>query len=304
MATSTSPTTALAAVGVNGTAVAEAAALGAAAERAKAVSVEEVDGGLVARVVRQDERIEVLDLEHILAAPNGCRGDAALYAPQDFISYVNRLRSPATTVWADPDRGQIIAVFDDHTDATTPGWRRHRATLVARRDPEWEAWVRGSGRLTSQEEFAEFIEDHMLAVSDPDPATMLELATSFQARRNASFERGTRLQSGDVQLRWVETTTATAGSKGHLEVPERFRIRVAPYLGVDPVELDARLRWRINDGHLRIGYALHRPDLAEQEAFDRIRALVAEAVQADLHLGEAPAQLHPHAAPNRVARAY
>ena len=271
----------------------DAANLGREAERHKAISFEDVESGLFARVLDSEERVEVVDLEHVLYAPRGCRGEVTIYDPTDFASYVTRLLTPGTTLWADPYHHQITAVFDDHADGSTPGWRRHRAEFRARSDEEWAAWTVLDGKLSSQETFAEFIEDHAGAVVFPDAATMLEIATSFQAHRNASFERGTRLQSGDVQLRWAETTTATAGSRGHLEIPERFRIKVAPYLGVEPVELDARLRWRINDGNLRIGYALHRPDLAIREAFDRIRAIVAENVQAPIHLGVAPVQLHP-----------
>jgi uncharacterized protein YfdQ (DUF2303 family) len=287
-------------LGDTATAVGEAAALGAALERGQAIPVEDVEAGLIARVLQREERIEIADLETTLAAPRACRGNARMYEPADFVSYVNRLGTASTTVWADPDASTVTAVFDDHTDGATPGWRRHRAVLVARRDPEWVAWLGRDNRLTSQEDFAEFVEEHLSAVvkstpSDPEAADLLEVSRSFQAHRSASFERGTRLQSGDVQLRYVETTTASAGSKGHIEVPERFSIRVSPYLGVAPVDVVARLRYRIADGHLRIGYSLHRPDLVQQEAFDRIRAIVAENATADMHLGEAPDPLHPAA---------
>lgn len=275
----------------------DAATLGREAERSKAIPVEAIDAGLIARVLDRDERIEVVDLEHILTEPRGCRGEVTIYDPADFCSYVTRLLSAGTTLWADPEGHRVSAVFDDHEDGDTPGWRRHRAIYRARVDEEWAAWAEKNGKLGSQEWFAEFVEDHAAAVITPDSATMLEIATSFQARRNASFERGTRLQSGDVQLRWVETTTATAGSKGHVEIPDRFTVRIAPYLGVTPVDLEARLRWRIRDGHLAIGYALHRPDVAQREAFDRIRALIAEHVQAPIHLGYAPASLHPRPNP-------
>lgn len=288
---------ALLSLGDTASPVGEAATIGAALERAQGIDFESMESGIIARVLESGQRVEVVELEQTLPAPHTCRGNATIYEPADFVGYVNRLGSASTTVWADPDRSTITAVFDDHTDAATAGWRRHRAVLVARRDPEWVAWLGRDNRLGTQEEFAEFVEEHLSAIvkatpSDPEAADMLEVARSFQAHRSASFERGTRLQSGDVQLRWVETTTASAGSKGHLEVPERFTIRVSPYLGVAPVDVVARLRYRISDGHLRIGYSLHRPDLVQQEAFDRIRAIVAEHAKADMHLGEAPESLH------------
>lgn len=281
--------------------------LGRDAERANAVPFEDVEAGRVARVLNADERLEVYDLEGVLERPRACRGDVTVWEPADFVSYVNRLGSASTTVWADPDRGSVTAVFDDHTDATTPGWRRHRATLAVRPDPEWSEWAGRNNRLGSQEDFAEFVEEHLTAIvavnpGDPEAADMLEVSRTFQAHRSASFERGTRLQSGDVQLRWVETTSASAGSKGHLEVPERFTVQLSPYLGVAPVNVVCRLRYRINDGQLRIGYSMHRPDLVQQEAFDRIRAIVAEGVKADCHLGSAPTEVTPSGA--RAATRY
>lgn len=278
---------------LDGNAVEEVAALAREGADAQVIYHDVVGAGLVVHTLRADQQIKVLDLEHALAVPRACRGEARIYEPADFVSYVNRLATDSTTLWAHPEQCRVTAVFDDHGAGGLPGWRRHRAVLVIRRDPEWQGWLARNGKLSGQEEFAEFIEDHLNTIIDPDPATMLEISTTFQARRNASFERGTRLQSGDVQLRWTEETTATAGTKGHLEVPERFTVRLAPYLGVDPVELQARLRYRINDGQLRIGYALHRPDVAEQEAFDRIRAFVGENTHVDMHLGEAPSSLHP-----------
>lgn len=276
---------------LDGNAVEEIAALAREGADAQIIHQDVADVGLVVHTLRHDQQIKVLDLEHLRPAPRACRGEALIYEPADFVSYVNRLATASTTLWAHPESCRVTAVFDDHTDGGTPGWRRHRAVLVIRRDPEWEAWLARNGKLGGQEEFAEFIEDHLTAIIDPDPATMLEVATSFQASRSGSFERGTRLQSGDVQLRWSENTAASAGTRGQLEVPERFTVRLAPYRGVDPVELQARLRYRINDGQLRIGYVLHRPDIAEQEAFDRIRAFVGENTHVDMHLGEPPASL-------------
>lgn len=278
---------------LTGNAIKEVADLAREATSKHQISTEVAATGLVVHVIRDDEQIRVVELEHTLGTPHAPRGTATLYDPDDFVDYVNRLADNHTTLWADPDKLRVTAVFDDHAQAEDPGWRRHRATLTLRPDPEWQAWTGHDKKLGGQAWFAEFIEDHLTVIVDPDPATMLEIATSFQARRNATFERGTRLQSGDVQLRWVEQTQATAGTKGHLEVPDRFTIKLAPYLGADPVDLVARLRYRINEGQLAIGYALHRPDLAHQDAFNQIRTLIDDGVSVPIHLGQAPASLHP-----------
>jgi uncharacterized protein YfdQ (DUF2303 family) len=231
------------------------------------------DTSLYVARLRDDEHIEVKDLESHLPAPLQPRGKADLHDPADFAEYVNRLgHHGTTTVWADPDAGRVVAVFDDHADFEDAGWRSHTATLTLKPDPDWAAWIGRDGRPGDQAWFAEHIEGLAHTVIDPDPATMLELARTFDAKRSVNFRSGVRLDSGDVQLTFEETTKAKAGEKGQLEIPAAFTIRCAPFLGVPQAEISARLRWRINEGELSLGYALLRPDLIRR---DVIAALIA-----------------------------
>lgn len=245
------------------------------------------DTSVVVRTVRVDERIDTTDLERLLAAPRRARGMVVLHEPADFATYVQRLENAATTVWADDTSLQVTALFNDHTPDSA-GWRDHTAVLEIRRDPDWQAWLARDGHLGGQTEFAEHLEDQARVIVEPDAATMLEVATSFQARRNASFSRGARLDNGDVQLAWNEETTASAGASGRLEVPRQFTLRLAPFVGVPPVDVVARLRYRLKDGRLGIGYKLDRPDMAERNAFVDIRATIANTITAPVVSGTAP----------------
>lgn len=245
------------------------------------------DTSLVVRTIQMDERIDTVDLERLLAAPRRERGLVLLHEPVDFAAYIQRMENPATTVWADDTALSVTAVFNDHTPDGA-GWRDHTAVLGIRRDPDWEAWLARDNQLATQAEFAEHLEDQARVIVDPDAATMLEVATSFQARRNASFSRATRLDSGDVQLAWAEETTASAGSSGRLEIPRQFVLKIAPFVGVLPVEVIARLRYRIRDNRLGIGYKLDRPDIAERSAFADIRAGIVNVITSPVMSGTAP----------------
>ncbi len=232
------------------------------------------DTSLVVARLHVDERIVVKNLESHLDSPLRPRGTASLHDPGDFTEYVNRLANPQyTTVWADPDAGRLVAVFDDHADFDDAGWRSHTATLVLKSDPDWAAWLALDNRPGGQARFAEHIEDLAHTVVDPDAATMLELARTFDAKRNVNFRSGVKLESGDVQLTYEEITKAHAGEKGELEIPSAFTIRIAPFLGVPAADISARLRWRITDGDLSIGYALLRPDRVRR---DIISTLIGE----------------------------
>lgn len=271
------------------------AALAREAERAGHVTLttgHSADDTVIVRVLTDSERLDVLDLEHVLDAPRRPRGSATLHDPSAFAAYVTRLDEDTTTVWADDQARRIVAVFDDHHTAS-PGWRQHRAELAVRVDPAWQAWRARDGKLTAQTDFGEFLEDHAPEIVDPPAAVMVDVATTLVARRSLAFESSTRLTSGDVGFVYREETAAKAGGKGTLEIPSQFRVRMAPLVGADPVEVTARLRYRISDGGLQIGYRLHRPDLVEREAFDFVAAVVRAGIPPHVPLlgGTAPAAL-------------
>ena len=236
-------------------------------------------GSTITRVVREDERIEVINLERLLISPERHRGTATLYDPVDFSDYVARLRDTSTTVWADEKRGRVTAVFNDHHQnyggVSPAGWRDHTAVLELQPDPEWLAFLALDGKYLSQVDFAEFLTDHDTSFVRPDGATMLEVASSFRARRKAEFSSAVNLDNGDLQLTYNEETTPQTIRSGQIEVPREFVVQLTPYLGYPLVELPARLRWNLDGGTLRMGFKLRRPDLVKQKAFADIRSTIA-----------------------------
>lgn len=251
---------------------------------------------LVARL-RDGERLNVQSLEAHLPAPLRASGTAVLHDPYDFAQYVNRLHvATHTTVWADTKQGRVTAVLDDHAEYDVPGWRSHTVALHLQADEDWALWSKHSGRLMSQAEFAERIEELRHTIVRPDAADMLEVATTLQGKRSVAFKSGTRLQTGDVQLTFEETTQARAGAAGKLEIPEKFVVRIAPWMGVEPVELEARLRYRIDGGQLAIGYQLLRADRAAVDAFAGVLARIREELAANVPvlMGVAPQQVIPN----------
>ncbi|WP_052372003.1 DUF2303 family protein [Amycolatopsis taiwanensis] len=272
----------------------------AAVAKPEPYTVETALDSIIVRTERNDESTVVHDLERLLDYPRRHRGTATLYDPADFIAYVQRLADTYTTVWGDEDKARFTAVFNDHADADFAGWRDHTATLQLQLDPEWRAWQQHDGKWFAQLAFAEFLEDHAAAILEPAPADFLEVATTFKAHRKAEFSGGVNLTTGDVQLTYNEETTAKATRAGQIEVPRQFTVALAPFLGTPARGLAARLRWTVDGGQLSIGYKLHRPDLAQRDAFADIRQTIAEGLNPgpDDHnvpvlLGAAPAALTP-----------
>jgi uncharacterized protein YfdQ (DUF2303 family) len=265
------------------TAVIAAADLGRRAVEAQSITLNtgetKIDSSLIARVVRDDEDVELHDLEKYLTAPRRARGSVRMHDPVSFAAYVTRLApaDKATSLWTDDQARTIVAVFNDHVDTFTPGWRDHTATLTVRVDPDWSSWISRNGSLIPQVQFGEFLENHLHVIVDPPAADLVMIAKTLVGKRNLSFESSVKWETSDVVFEYREVTKAEAGGKaGKVEIPKSFTIWLAPFVGAAPVEMVARLRYDVSRECLSLGYQLTRPDRAEKEAFERIVAQVGE----------------------------
>lgn len=236
------------------------------------------------RVTRDDESMEFLDLEPYAAGPRQQRGAAVLHDGPSFVTYVSRLATPATTLWADPTgnsgAGTITAVFDDH-QPDVPGWREHRAALHAQLDPDWRDWVAADGKLMPQRDFAQFLLDHAHTIAAPGPAKLMPAVQQFTAARNAKYESAVNLTNGQVQMVYVEDITTSTKGRQNVALPTTITLQLFPYLGfpadVQAWPVVAHLRWQIPNGggELKIGVKLERPDRVRRDAWERLCADVA-----------------------------
>ncbi|HET7486864.1 MAG TPA: DUF2303 family protein [Acidimicrobiales bacterium] len=189
--------------------------------------------------------------------------------------YVVLHKSGATALYADVQQARLTAVLNGHDD-TLAGWGDHRATLAMRKTEEWKRWLARNGEIGKQTDFAEHIEDCLADIVEPEGAVMLELAQHFQAATKVAFKQAARLANGQRQLVYEETVEAKAGQRGDITIPETFIIGVAPFEGSAAFRVNVRLRYRIGEGRLAIGYILDRPDKVMKAAFDDVLAEVAE----------------------------
>jgi uncharacterized protein YfdQ (DUF2303 family) len=253
----------------------------------------DADRSLVVARVRDDEKLEVHDLERYLDVPNRARGHVVVHDPGDFVEVVNRQSNlEYTTVWANVDAGTVTAVINDHAGWGRAGWRDNTVQLTLQPDEDWAKWMQFNERLLPQADFASFVEDVSHTIIEPDNATMLEVASTMFATQKVEFSQSTRLQTGDVALKFEETTAAKAGAKGQMEVPERIVVRLSPWRGVMPADIDGRLRFQIRSGQLAIGYKLIRPDAFRTEVFDGLVQVIKNGLDTvPLYRGQAPASL-------------
>jgi uncharacterized protein YfdQ (DUF2303 family) len=241
-------------------------------------------GALFHCVVPEGYVSELQDTEKWLPEPDRLRGTVVLHTAESLTEFINRHKDERTTVWADQESFRFISVLNDATKGC-PEWADHRAALTMRKTPEWAYWESKDGELMSQEDFAGHIEDGQTEVREPDAATLLELASTFHAKTGVNFRQSTRLQDGQRQLQYDETTTATAGHSGQILIPREFILGIAPFFGSDPYKVVARLRFRLNGGKLGIGYQLVRPHEVQQAAFQDAAASISGATEVSQFMG-------------------
>lgn len=221
------------------------------------------------------------------------------------IAYWDKHADNSSDVYADRDKRTITAVLDAHhatidserhsgTDEEfRPRWQTHRAVVALTLSDPIQAWLAHNGKYLAQVPFAEFLEEHLPYIVQPDAADLLEVAQSFQATTAATFKSGYKLVNGQRQLEYTEHIDATASVRGDsIAVPTHMLLRLPIWRGASTVEeVTARIRYRINHGgagQLGIGYALDRITDVIDGAFESEVDMVEQHIGRPVLRGTAP----------------
>jgi uncharacterized protein YfdQ (DUF2303 family) len=157
----------------------------------------------------------------------------------------------------------------------------------------WQTWFGANKNSMPQEAFATFIEDNLADIWTPEgsklppAAAMLEISRTLEATSSYNFAQQTNLKNGKRTLRYNETILATAGPGEEMSIPDKFCIKVPIFLNQAPVEVECRLRFRINGGKLVMWFDMVRVDEMLAAEFERARLGVQEATGAEILLGAA-----------------
>lgn len=248
------------------------------------------DGRFHAVVVPEGATLKTIDLEVLRdeyrETPRRKTGTYSVHDADTLVAYLQKHGDQHSEVWADVVGNKITAVLNSNAPLS-PRWEDHRVVYQVKHTEAWLAWAKYDGHLGSQSTFAEHLEDRSIDVVIPNGADMLELAQTFQATIGVNFESSKLLSSGERQLEYRETVDAKAGKAGRMEIPSTFTLALKPFEGADVFKVTARLRYRITDGALRIGYKLERPEDVLREAFLSVVANVEDHVDQTVFRGVA-----------------
>ena len=233
-------------------------------------------------VVPAGAQIQVFDRRS--EPPVRIKATATFYEAASFCRYIIGFKDGGSRIYGDEAKGTFLAILDYHQNSTAPRWGSHQALLTLRLTEPWKRWIGNNGKRMDQVTFAAFLEDNLPDIASPAGGELLDIAREFEVRRNVSFSSGVRLNNGQHQLAYQEDLTETA-KKGTVTVPEAFVLGIAPWFGVEPYRVDARLRYRLQDGKLTLWYDLARLEDIVRAAFEDVRKFLGAQTGLDVLLG-------------------
>ena len=254
----------------------EGAVVASLQQQADAQAHEAIDAGKLYLVPDGAGGLTQIDTDDFAPSPRHEVASRVVTDAKSFVDYLTRHVRPGTEVFAHTATSSVVGVIDSH-EATggANGWQKHRVRLELEHTKSWLAWT--SHDLGTDERawfdqagFADFIEQNALDVRVPEHGTLIDIATTFEAKQKADFGSAVRQQDGSVKFEYSETIAAKAGQKGELTIPKELELAVRPYIGGPIYKLIASFRYRIGGNGLRLGYALQRPEVILEAAFTDI----------------------------------
>lgn len=241
---------------------------------------------------------------HTLAPPlpTFVKQNVTLQDEGSLVLYANKFKNNDTLLFADIATDRIVAAIDYHNipannragdeGKTTPGGDKPSAQLLAHsavlhmpKSEEWATWTGMDGKMVPQLDFVRFLEENAPDVVDPDAASLIEACRDMQALRKVNFTSVVRTESNNAE-RFEYTDENKASSKGSVEVPNAFKLDLPVYFNGNSYLLDARLRWHLDDGVLRLGIKLLRADKLRQTVFKEIVGAISSATSLDVIYGK------------------
>lgn len=229
-------------------------------------------------MVFEPEGAELADLSEYMDQPRRLQQVVSFLRPGAFGQYLNIFgQKDRTIVFADRVNLRFKAVLDYHASPTEPSWNGHVATFTLQKTDDWSQWLALDKKPQDQTSFAVFLEEHAHNIVEPDAGIFAEMALNFDAKKDTKFRSHRRLTDGSVDFQFTETLTNGNEQNGSVRIPEKFTLAIALFEGTQPVKVEARLRYRIAVGDLKLHYELITPERVVDVVFEAQEKVIAQA---------------------------
>lgn len=216
--------------------------------------------------------------------PRELAGQAKLISEAALIAHMQRFRDPDSALFYDGAR--LLAVYDYHRPMAPPPdgqpsilrndrarWGRHTALYVPQLSPEWMAWVQGAGKLLSQVDFADFLDEHACDAADvPTVADLATMALTLRVTSEDVIESVINRTTGEYSLVAKQEQKTT----GQTKIPKEFDIEIPIYEGGRRYRITCAIRFRKQDSKALFAWVVRGTDKLLRDAFADIAARVSQ----------------------------
>lgn len=226
-------------------------------------------------------------------APERRAGTATTLTLSSFISLVNRHKDASSAVFADflSAAPSLTAVIDYHThippdenDASNfPRFCQHRVRYAFPISDEWKAWTAKSGDWMDQGSFAQWLEDRLPDMANPNegetelfsavmlttvgaPNQIMGLSRNLIINVESAVASAITLQTGESSVAFTEVHKDGQGQP--VKVPGGFVLSIPLFDGGEPRRVPVRLRYRKQGAKIVWQFSLWRAKDVVRSALD------------------------------------
>lgn len=252
---------------------------------------------LVPNGMKLERLIDVVQLNDSRAeVPRRHRGTATLTEIASFIAHVNRHKDGSSVVFADTANVKLTAVLNyNQKGQDDPRWGDLRAVYACPLSDQWKLWTGRNGQKFKQEDFAQFIEDHMDDLASPTgsgadkdlpaPNEVLTMARNLTVRTKGEFSKTIDPVTGNFTL-----VNKNENETGSTKIPRAFLLQLPVFEAGAMYAVEARMRLEFQGAVPIFSYLLYRAEEIKRDAFNEVRTMVEQRTELPLFAG-APEQV-------------
>lgn len=226
-----------------------------------------------AQIALIPEKLKIEDLrEYIPTRPTRKMGLITLLSLESFIALVNEQKLPESRIFAriDHDPQTFHCEIDFHEGSTgKAGFRAYAIDLMLRKSLQFQKWLGVNGKLMTQADFAEFLKDNRLDVTEPCGSDVLQMVLALEATEQFRCRSKVADNTGSILSFEQDTTT-------NVKIPSFIKLQIPLFVESETLELQAEFRFRIRDNKACFGIRLLGVERMLLDAVASVRKLIEE----------------------------
>lgn len=237
---------------------------------------------------------DLKSMEYLMPTPARIKAHPEFADETGFAEYIAEFKEDGSRIFVDEDARRFSVVFDCHHKGK-PAWGDHSASMVLALSHEWRRFCQLDGKVMSNVDFAEFIEDHIAYISgnDMSGSDLLTLAQNFKVEFKGELNTESTLHSGlrKLVIRDDHVVSGKCGDK-ELSFPERLKLNLRVFHGGAAYPIEVYVRYRASKEGVKFWIKI--PDIQgiQEEAFRIVTKNVANKTGLPVLLGKYVGQSH------------